>query len=249
MNVLIVYAHHEPTSFCAAMLQTATDALEAGGHTVVVSNLYTMEFDPVSDRRNFNTVFDPARLHQQAEEAHAQREGGFAPALRTEMDKLIACDLLVFLFPIWWLGLPAILKGWVDRVLAVGVAYGGGRYFDSGAMRGKRAMCVVSTGGLPAAYDGSGHYAAIDTVSTRCTAASSCSPGSRCCSPSSRTAPTASATASAHRFSRPCAPASLTSPPIRSPPSNRPEPIGNTTVDAGRVRDVIVPSAFAPAGA
>jgi len=44
------------------------------------------------------------------------------------------------------------------------VAYGGGRYFDSGAMRGKRAMCVVSTGGLPAAYDGSGHYAAIDTV-------------------------------------------------------------------------------------
>jgi NAD(P)H dehydrogenase (quinone) len=164
MNVLIVYAHHEPTSFCAAMLQTATDALEAGGHTVVVSNLYTMEFDPVSDRRNFNTVFDPARLHQQAEEAHAHREGGFAPALRTEMDKLIACDLLVFLFPIWWLGLPAILKGWVDRELAVGVAYGGGRYFHSGAMRGKRAMCVVSTGGLPAAYDGSGHYAAIDTV-------------------------------------------------------------------------------------
>ena len=164
MNVLIVYAHHEPTSFCAAMLRTASAALEAAGHTVVVSDLYAMGFDPISDRRNFSTVFDRARLQQQSEEAHAHREGGFVPALQAEMAKLIACDLLIFMFPIWWLGLPAILKGWVDRVFAVGVAYGGGRYFDSGAMRGKRAMCILSTGGLPAAYDGSGHYAPIETV-------------------------------------------------------------------------------------
>jgi NAD(P)H dehydrogenase (quinone) len=164
MNALIVYAHHEPASFCGAMLRTATAALRAAGHTVVVSDLYAMEFDPVSDRRNFTTVAETSRLRQQAEEAHAHQAGGFAPALQTEMDKLAACDLLIFLFPIWWLGLPAILKGWVDRVFAVGVAYGGGRYFDSGVMRGKRAMCVVATGGLPAAYDGSGHYAPIETV-------------------------------------------------------------------------------------
>ena len=164
MNALIVYAHHEPVSFCGAMLRTAAAALRAAGHTVVVSDLYAMRFDPVSDRRNFTTVADTTRLRQQAEEAHAYQQGGFAPALQTEMDKLAACDLLIFLFPIWWLGLPAILKGWVDRVFAAGVAYGGGRYFGSGVMRGKRAMCVLCTGGLPAAYDGSGHYAPIETV-------------------------------------------------------------------------------------
>jgi len=164
MNALIVYAHHEPASFCSAMLRTATAALRAAGHTVEVSDLYGMGFDPVSNRHNFTTVADTARLRQQAEEAHAHQEGGFSPDLQTEMDKLVACDLLIFLFPLWWLGLPAILKGWVDRVFAVGVAYGGGRYFGSGVMRGKRAMCVLSTGGSPASYDGSGHYAPIETV-------------------------------------------------------------------------------------
>lgn len=164
MNVLIVFAHPEPLSFCAAMLRTAVQALEGAGHRVQVSDLYAMGFDPVSDRRNFTTVVDPTRLRQQVEEAHAHAVGGFVPELRTDMERLVACDLLVFLFPIWWLGMPAIMKGWVDRVFAVGVAYGGGRWFESGAMRGKRALCIVATGGLPQAYDGSGHYAPIETV-------------------------------------------------------------------------------------
>jgi NAD(P)H dehydrogenase (quinone) len=70
----------------------------------------------------------------------------------------------VFVFPIWWLGLPAIPKGWVDRVFAAGFAYGGGRQFGNGVMRGKRVMCIVSTGGFSTAFDDSGHYAPINTV-------------------------------------------------------------------------------------
>jgi len=164
MNALIVYAHPEPSSFCAALLHTAVTTLRAAGHTVAVSDLHAMAFDPVSDRRNFTGVADASRLHQQAEEAHASAVHGYVPALRAEMDKLAACELLVFVFPIWWLGMPAILKGWVDRVFAVGVAYGGGRYFEGGVMRGKRALCIVSTGGLADAYDGTGHYAPMETV-------------------------------------------------------------------------------------
>ena len=164
MNVLIVYAHPEPQSFCGAMLQTAVQAFETAGHRVQVTDLYATGFDPVSDRRNFDTVADATRLRLQAEEAHAHAVGGFVPALRAEMARLAACDLLVFLFPVWWLGMPAIMKGWVDRVFAAGVAYGGGRWFERGTMRGKRALCVVATGGLAQAYDGSGHYAPIETV-------------------------------------------------------------------------------------
>ena len=56
MRVFIVHAHHEAASFNGAMIREATAALGAGGHEVVVSDLYGMEFDPVSDRRNLDTA-------------------------------------------------------------------------------------------------------------------------------------------------------------------------------------------------
>ena len=164
MNAFIVYAHHEPTSFTAALRNAAIDALVADGHHVDLTDLYAMRFDPVSDRRNFTTSFDEWRLDQQREEKHASTRRGFATDLATEMDKLRRCDLLMLHFPLWWLGMPAIMKGWIDRVFALGVAYGGGRYFDSGVMRGKRAMCVVTTGGPAKDYDGTGKYGTMERV-------------------------------------------------------------------------------------
>lgn len=164
MRALIVHAHPEPTSFTSALMHAAADALHARGAVVEMSDLYPMRFDPISDRRNFRTTFDPARLRLQSEEAHAARHGGFVPALQAEMNKLARCTLLLLVFPIWWLGMPALLKGWVDRVFAAGVAYGGDRSFALGPMRGKRAMCVVATGGREAAYADVSSYAPIDTV-------------------------------------------------------------------------------------
>jgi NAD(P)H dehydrogenase (quinone) len=165
VNVLIVFAHHEPSSFNAALLRTAVAALRDGGHRVEVSDLYEMGFDPVSDRRNFTTVLDYERLRQQEEEIHAGRHAGFAPVLQSEMVKLARCDLLIFHFPIWWLAMPAILKGWVDRVFACGFVYGGGRHFDRGVMKGRLAMCVVTVGGTEQDYDAAGKYAmTIDSV-------------------------------------------------------------------------------------
>lgn len=140
------------------MTSEAKRALVEAGHKVVVSDLYAMEFDPVSDRRNFTANADHARLDQQNEELHAHKTGGFAPDIHAEMDKLSWCDALVLQFPLWWLGPPAILKGWIDRVLALGFAYGGGRWFDGGVFKGKRAMCSVTIGGTSAAYSGQGIY-------------------------------------------------------------------------------------------
>src|SRR5215467_6996148 len=104
MRVFIVHAHHEPTSFNAAMMWTAREALTNQGQRVAVSDLYAMGFDPVSDRRNFITTANPERLKQQDEEALASRTNGYAPQLQAEMDKLAWCDLLIFQFPLWWLG-------------------------------------------------------------------------------------------------------------------------------------------------
>ena len=163
-RVLIVHAHPEPHSFNAAMTRTAAEALRAGGAEVVISDLYALGFDPVSDRRNFVTMANPARLDLQAEEALASREGGFVRELQAEMEKLAWCDLLILQFPLWWLGPPAILKGWIDRVFAIGQAYGGGRWFDGGMMRSKRAMCSVTIGGPEASYSDLGVYGPIEAV-------------------------------------------------------------------------------------
>ena len=165
MRVFIVHAHHEPKSFNGAMTAEAVKALEAAGHQSVVSDLYAMGFDPVSDRRNFTTVFDPAYLKQQAEEAHAAASRGFAADIEAEMDKLFWCDTLILQFPMWWFGLPAILKGWVDRVfVAGGKVYGGGRWYDNGVLAGKRAMCSLTTGGPGSMFEADGLNGALQTL-------------------------------------------------------------------------------------
>lgn len=164
MRALIVHAHPEPASFNAAMTAQAGETLRSLGHEVVVSDLYRMGFDPVSDRRNFLEMADPAYLKLQAEELHASAKAGFAPDVQAEIDRLLACDLLILQFPIWWLGMPAILKGWVDRVFACGMAYGGGRYFSKGALRGKRAMCALTVGGPRAVYSATGLYDEVEQI-------------------------------------------------------------------------------------
>src|SRR6185369_6358985 len=87
MRVFIVHAHPEPKSFNGAMTTAAVATLLAAGHEVQVSDLYAMGFDPVSDRRNFVTCHDATYYRQQAEEAFAAAENGFAPEIQAEMDK------------------------------------------------------------------------------------------------------------------------------------------------------------------
>jgi NAD(P)H dehydrogenase (quinone) len=153
MRVFIVHAHPEPKSFNGALTRAAQEAITAAGHEVVLSDLYAMGFNPVSDRRNFTTLDDRGYYRQQAEEAHAAAHDGFAPDLQAEMDKLCWCDALILQFPLWWFGLPAILKGRVDRVfVSGGCIYGSGKWYDRGVFAGKRAMCSITIGGPPSIY-------------------------------------------------------------------------------------------------
>lgn len=165
MRVFIVHAHPEPKSFNGAMTRAASEALIAAGHEVRVSDLYAMGFDPVSDRRNFTTVANAEAYRQQAEEAHAVAHGGLAPDIAAELDKLFWCEALILQFPLWWFGLPAILKGWVDRVfVSGGRVYGGGRWYDNGVLAGRRAMCSLTIGGSAAMYSEHGLNGPIDTI-------------------------------------------------------------------------------------
>lgn len=152
MKVLVVYWHPEPKSFNGAMFRIACEALARAGHEVKTSDLHEMNFNPVSGRNNFTTVNDPNYFKQQTEEMHATEMNGFSADIESEIEKLEWCDLLILQFPLWWFGLPAVLKGWVDRVFAMGRTYGGGQIYEDGVYRGKRVLLSLTTGGPEEGY-------------------------------------------------------------------------------------------------
>jgi len=164
LHVFIVYCHPEPQSFNGAMLRTACETVVAAGHEVITSDLYKMCFDPVSDRRNFTTVKESGYFKQQVEEMHACHVNGFSQDIEGEIHKIEWCDLMVWQFPLWWFGLPAVLKGWVDRVFAMGRVYGGGQSYEQGIFRDKHALLSVTTGGLAESFTNGGKHGDINGI-------------------------------------------------------------------------------------
>jgi len=164
MKVFIVYWHPEPKSFNGAMFRTACETLAAASHEVRTSDLHEMRFDPVSSRKNFTTVKEPNYFKQQIEELHATDNHGFAAEVESEIKKMEGCHLMIWQFPLWWFGLPAVLKGWVDRVFAMGRTYGGGHFYESGVFRGKRAFLALTTGGPDEAYRRGGFNGDIEAI-------------------------------------------------------------------------------------
>lgn len=158
VNVLIVYAHPEPTSFTAALKNTAVQALQRNGHTVEVTDLYAEGFNPVAGRDDFMTVANAERFHYQSEQEHASKSHGFAPDIVREQGRIDRADLIVFLFPLWWGGVPAIMKGWFDRVCAYGFAYADGKRYEHGYFKGRRALMALTTGGTPKRFTEEGSY-------------------------------------------------------------------------------------------
>lgn len=164
MKSFVVFSHPEPQSFNGAMFRTAVATLRDAGHVVETSDLHAMKFNPVSGRHNFTTIRDPNYFKQQIEEMHATEANGFAADIEAEIRKIESSDLMIWQFPMWWFGLPGMLKGWVDRVLAMGRTYGGKRIYEGGVFRGKRALLSLTTGGPAGAYAKGGFNGDIDAI-------------------------------------------------------------------------------------
>lgn len=147
MKVLIVHAHPEPQSFTAALRDQAVTTLQAQGHQVQVSDLYAMQWNPVASAADFSTRENPEYLVYALEQRLGVKKQSIAADIQAELDKLLWADLLILNFPIFWFSAPAMLKGWIDRVLVSGVCYGGKRFYDQGGLAGKRALVTVTLGG------------------------------------------------------------------------------------------------------
>jgi len=164
MKVLIVYAHPEPRSFAGALREVAIDTLSQDKHTVVVSDLYAEKFHAAAGPDDVTQRLDPDLFELAVEQEHAATHDCFAAEVQGEIDRLLAADLLILQFPMWWYSVPAIMKGWIDRVFAFGVTYDFGQTWDHGVMRGKRAMLCFTTGAPESAFATDGRNGDIERV-------------------------------------------------------------------------------------
>ena len=138
LNALIVYAHPEERSFNAAMRRVAAETLAEHGHAVDISDLYRDGFDPVPRIAEFSGRADPDHFDLMREQAYANQFGTLAPDVAREQERVARADLILLQFPFWWWSMPAILKGWIDRVFSNGFAYG------SRSLAGKSAMLCLT---------------------------------------------------------------------------------------------------------
>jgi NAD(P)H dehydrogenase (quinone) len=160
-KVLIVLAHPEPTSLTRQLGEVAVQTLQQQGHEVLLSDLYGMRWKAVFDEHDFPSRADPERLSLVTESGHSYSSGRQVTDIASEQRKLLAADAVILQFPLWWFGMPAILKGWVDRVFAYGLAYGfkdaGNRYrYGEGGFKGKRALLSIAVGGPAEDYSARG---------------------------------------------------------------------------------------------
>ncbi len=146
MKVFVVSATPEPKSFIAAMAKASVDTMRKMGCEVAHSDLYAMGWNPVASAADFGERKNPDYLTYALEQRHNVGTGTLAPDVRAELDKVMAADLLILNFPVYWYSTPAILKGWIDRVLVSGLCYGGRRIYDKGGLVGKRALIGVTIG-------------------------------------------------------------------------------------------------------
>jgi NAD(P)H dehydrogenase (quinone) len=172
MKILYVFAHPEPRSLNGALRDAAITELEAQGHEVRVSDLYADGWKANVDRADFPLLSSEERLKPVAASHDAYAEGCLTDDVKAEIEKLLWADALILHFPLWWFAMPAILKGWVDRVFAYGLAYGVGEHSDKrwgdrygeGTFAGKRAMLIVTAGGWEEHYAARGVNGPIDDL-------------------------------------------------------------------------------------
>lgn len=136
MKHLIVYAHPNPKSFNHAILETTVNSLESKGHEVVVRDLYALNFNPVLQGSDFEAL-----------------QAGKTPVdIKQEHGYISNAEVITLIYPIWWTGIPAILKGYIDRVFSYGFAY---KYSEEGIpiglLAGKKGF-IINTQGTPAEY-------------------------------------------------------------------------------------------------
>ncbi|WP_433565180.1 NAD(P)H oxidoreductase [Nocardia sp. CA-151230] len=130
-NALVVIAHHRSDSLTAHIARRTVARLESAGHRVDLLDLRAEGFDP--------------RMTEADQPDWGNREKTYSPEVHLHMDRILAADVVIAVFPVYWASVPALLKGWIDRVWNYGFAYGRSKP----RLAGKR-MLWLGLGGVAA---------------------------------------------------------------------------------------------------
>ena len=136
VRVLLIYCHPNQASFAGALHATILNSLQHNGHMVTDLDLYADGFRPVMTREERLEYGDASRYHE---------------SVKRYADQLATTEAIVAVYPTWWYGLPAMLKGYFDRVWAPGVAFeiGADGRFHTDSLSHIRKLGVVTTYGSP----------------------------------------------------------------------------------------------------
>jgi NAD(P)H dehydrogenase (quinone) len=145
----VLYCHPDPKSFCHAIFDNAVETLRAKGHEVRVKDLYAEGFDPVLKGSDF-TAF---------------QSGKTPPDIKAEQDKILWADTITVIHPVWWTSMPAMLKGYVDRVFALGFAYAFGPDGPKGLLGGRKVVIFSTQGAGKEEYEAGGMTDAMKKAS------------------------------------------------------------------------------------
>ncbi|XP_061254973.1 ribosyldihydronicotinamide dehydrogenase [quinone] isoform X3 [Bos mutus] len=156
-KVLIVYAHQEPRSLNGSLKDVAVAELSQQGCSVIVSDLYAMNFEPRATGKDITgTLSNPGFFNYGVEAHKAYKKQSLSSDIIEEQKKLQEADLVIFQFPLYWFSVPAVLKGWMDRVLCQGFAFDFPGSYDDGFLKGKLAILSLTTGGTASMFSKTG---------------------------------------------------------------------------------------------
>ncbi len=146
MNHLIIFAHPNSQSFNTALLEKVCEASQTEGVNLIVRNLYQMNFNPVLEWPELSDVF----------------RGKVLEEIKQEQQYIQQADLITLIYPLWWMGFPAILKGYFDRVLTHGFAYKTDETGSYGLLQGKKMQQFITIGNNVATYEERGFAKSLD---------------------------------------------------------------------------------------
>ncbi|MGN7786481.1 NAD(P)H-dependent oxidoreductase [Niabella sp. 22666] len=151
MKHLIIYAHPNPQSLNHLFKEVVKKALLHHSHEVIVRDLYHLNFNPILS----------------LEDMAAQRKRVVSEVVRKEQQYIEWADALTFIYPVWWTGMPAIMKGYIDRVFSYEFAYRYDQGIQKGLLTGKSAYIVNSHGKSKEEYGAIGMDNALKLTSDK----------------------------------------------------------------------------------
>lgn len=146
MQIVAVFAHPSPKSFNRSLLDALLEVSSAKGHSCTVLDLYAENFNPVLSDQDFD----------------AFNRGQVPSDIAIHQQHITDADIVFFIHPLWWFDMPAILKGWIDRVFAYGFAYSHDSRGVKPLLSGKKCAILNTAGGAESiSYDKTGFKDAI----------------------------------------------------------------------------------------